>query len=249
MEIKLTYNFKDKTIGFHNSNECNAIYDNRYITIEDGVLIKKQNFDSITIRLILHNSFPKGLFKICNDLIEVEFIKNDLTVPIDFSSAFEECARLNKFDISNVNFPNVTNTSLMFKNCDKLNALNLENLSFENTINADSMFMGCDNLAYVKLCSNVAKSMININNMFCDTSIITIDTSFLTQSIINAEYAFSYCNQLEKINLDFFSEKINVNSILLETNSIIHANRKKFNLIAKKFDEMNAKMKFAIIEI
>ena len=250
MEIDLTYCFKDHTKGFNHYDKCYPIFDKKYISIKNGILKRKQNFDFITVKLILRDSFPKGLFKNCYDLVKVEFKKNDLTVPIDFSSAFEECYYLSKFDISNVIFSNVTNTNMMFKNCEKLKAINLENLSFENTISADSMFEGCNDLAYIKLCTNVAKSMISIKNMFFDTNIIKIDTSFLTENLTDAEYAFSFCNKLKKINLNFLSEGTNINSILFCTNAIAQVDRKKINVINKKADEMNGKkIKFSIIEI
>ena len=61
------------------------------------------------------------------------------------NSMFSRCSSLNKINLANFNFNNVTNLSYMFSGCSSLKEIELSNFNINYNTNMNCMFYGCSN--------------------------------------------------------------------------------------------------------
>ena len=182
------------------NNNCKKEIDSSFFEIGKKI---------IKLRIILDleiKSF-KGLFKNCNCIKEIKFIKFNRKDITDMSEMFCGCNKLIKLDLSNFNTDKVTNMSKMFNNCSLLEELNLNNFNISNVINMESMFCQCSKLKNLNFSTFQTDKVTNMSHMFNEcSSLEELDLSgFKTDLVTNMDHMFSCCEKLKKLNIINFN--------------------------------------------
>lgn len=114
---------------------------------------------------------------------------------------------IKEIDLSNLNFTNVENISMLFDYCEKLEKVNMKNLNLEKIENLTCVFGNCENLKEINLDGVKFKNLNDISCLFANCkSLKNIDLSFLKDSQNKSlnlqclEGLFCGCTNLEKIN-------------------------------------------------
>ena len=96
-----------------------------------------------TSKLEIMNS----LFEGCNHLENVNFFNIKLDKIRETENLFKDCENLIQIkNLDKINMPNVRKANNMFKNCKSIRYINLSNLYIEKTENMKDIFYGCDKL-------------------------------------------------------------------------------------------------------
>ena len=115
------------------------------------VLEAKPKIEKIKIKLDYDIKSLKGLFKNCEFLEEINFIKFNRKDIIDMSEMFNGCKNLNKINLFNVKTDKVKDMSYMFSGCSSLKEINLLTFITTNVTNMQNMFEGCSKLEILNL--------------------------------------------------------------------------------------------------
>lgn len=166
---------ENKRQYFHIYFDDNITEENRtYITENDRVN---------RIRIIIENeikSFAK-LFRFCNCIERINFVKCDNKKITNLDSIFMHCSSLIDINISNLKTDNVTNMGSMFSVCSALTNLNLSNFNTQNVFTMYQMFFAC-------------KSLVNL-----------IINGFDTSNITNMDCMFHECINLRNLDIRNFN--------------------------------------------
>ena len=110
-----------------NKTSYHILFDGRKEEIKRDFISKGENISKIKIIIDEDkemNSF-NGLFKYCDCMEEINFIKFNRRNIIDMSNMFKDCRSLKKLNISKLKTDNVTSMKYMFKGCSSLSILDL----------------------------------------------------------------------------------------------------------------------------
>ena len=83
------------------------------------------------------------LFKRCDCIEKINFIRFNRSNIKNMNYMFYECSSLKELNLKNFNTDNAINMNYMFYKCSKLKELNLNSFNFNNVIYIKSMFTGC----------------------------------------------------------------------------------------------------------
>ena len=83
------------------------------------------------------------LFKRCDCIEKINFIRFNRSNIKNMNYMFYECSSLKELNLKNFNTDNAINMNYMFYKCSKLKELNLNSFNFNNVIYMKSMFTGC----------------------------------------------------------------------------------------------------------
>ena len=83
------------------------------------------------------------LFKRCDCIEKINFIRFNRSNIKNMNYMFYECSSLKELNLKNFNTDNAINMNYMFYKCSKLKELNLNSFNFHNVIYMKSMFTGC----------------------------------------------------------------------------------------------------------
>ena len=88
-----------------------------------------------------------SLFEGCNNLENVNFFNKQLDKIREAENIFNGCENLVEIEnLDKINISNVRKANNMFKNCKSIININLSNIYLENAENAKDIFYGCDKL-------------------------------------------------------------------------------------------------------
>ena len=83
------------------------------------------------------------LFKRCDCIEKINFIRFNRNNIKNMNYMFYECTSLKELNMKNFNTDNVINMNYMFYKCTSLKELNINRFNFDNVIYMKSMFTGC----------------------------------------------------------------------------------------------------------
>ena len=155
--------------------------------LDEHKIISKMNgtiIFKIKIKKVI--STMSGIFRDCNNLIEIDFsnfkskeVKNLNTAFLNCNSltsinfknfdsskvetmdnTFEKCEKLTSLDLSNFQTTNLKSMFYTFKDCKNIEFLNLYNFNSENLKNVNNILEGCDEINYIIINDEVAKNKI-----------------------------------------------------------------------------------------
>ena len=149
--IKIKYKKNINDLKFKVFNEINYINKNNIkISIENENKEFKEEFNNLkegTYNIIIKINQTitncEDMFKNCENIIEINFIKFDTKDVNNMSFMFYNCSSLKNLDVSKFNTENVIEMSSMFENCTSLNNLNVDNFDIKNVINLSDIFKNC----------------------------------------------------------------------------------------------------------
>lgn len=212
--IKLLQNYKNNNIDYS------------YLDLSNIILSK--SITNINSLFAYSGDIPRRLF---DDIRILDVTDWDVSNITDMSDLFQDCEYLEEIvGIETWNTSKCTDFSAMFMNCDNLFEINIRNFDFSNAIYLSYMFSGCTNLKKIDLSNFNASQSKYINNMFSRCrSIESLDVSNFNldnckelkgvfqycamlkeikgldkwniSNIINLERLFSYCYELNNINI------------------------------------------------
>ena len=171
--------------------------------LKRNYIYKRDKISKIKIVIDYQKESFHELFKGCECIESIHFIKfyrNNIT---DMSYMFCECILLQKIDLSNFNTNNVNNMSYMFCNCPSLTKLDLSNFNTSNATNMSFMFGGCYNLRELNVSNFNTSKVTDMCFMFYKCSALKeINLSnFNTSNVINFSHMFHGCTSLISLNL------------------------------------------------
>ena len=137
-------------------------------------------FDIITkVKIILDQKIKSlnGLFKECNCIEKINFIKFKRKDIKNMSNIFDGCSSLKEINLSNFITENVTNMKGMFYGCWLLKEINFSNFDTKNVKDTSYMFSGCSSSKELNL------------------------TNFKTDKVNYMNYMFSGCRSLKELNI------------------------------------------------
>jgi len=197
------------------------------------VLEEKTKIQKIKIKLDFELKSLKGLFKNCQCLKEINFIKFNRKDIIDMSEMFKGCKNLNKINFLNFKTNNVNNMSYMFSGCSLLKELNLSNFITAKVTNMQNMFEGCSKLEILNILNFNTLNVIYMNDMFSECSSLQklSLSNFNTSNVINMSYMFYNCKAIKELNLSNFSTSkvIDMSYMFYNCKAIKELNLSNFN--------------------
>ncbi len=141
------------------------------------------NFDTHQVTDMTH------MFALCFNLINLNLNSFNTSKVESMRDMFSECSSLTSLNLSNFDTNNVTDMSGMFYKCSNLNILTLNNSYMSNTRQTVSgMFYDCNK---IKTTLNVTAIVLEMDYMFnentaiLDNSLITINYTTETESIVD----------------------------------------------------------------
>ena len=237
IELRPKLEYKDKS-KFINKNDYDRF--NIHIYINDDrkesdscFLEANQNIQKIVIKIDFEKKSLKGLFKNCDCLEEINFIKFNRKDIIDMSEMFRGCINLNKIFLLNFKSDNVTNMSYMFGGCSSITNLNILKFNTAKVKYMHNMFERCSKIEYLNLENFNTANVISMNDMFYEcTSLKKVNFyNFNTVNVSNMSYMFYNCTSLEELNINNFdtSNVIDMSFMFYNCNKIKELNLQKFN--------------------
>ena len=197
LEISSNKNLEIKYISLY--SYVNDIYD---------YYIYREKKDQTIIIIIKHNLLSLcGLFKECEDIINIKFIKFNRTNIDDMSYMFYKCSSLKNLDVSKFCCKNVKNMRNMFFGCSSLTNLDLSQFDTKNVKDMSYMFYGCESLKELNLSNFNTENVNHMNSMFYKcSSLKNLDLSnFNTDNVIYMPDMFAECTSLTELNISNFN--------------------------------------------
>ena len=237
IELKLE-NKKDSLCKVINTDENDKSYihiyiDNNKSEVNDNYIENKDNITKIKIKIDFEKKSLKGLFKNCDRIQEINFIKFNRKDIIDISEMFYECKSLIKLNLLNLKTNNVTNMAYLFYGCSSLEDINLSNFNTSNVKGMQYMFEKCSKLKSLDLNTFNTEKTVNMNDMFnrCKSLKNINISNFNTTNVINMSYMFYECSSLEDLNLISFdtSKVIDMSYMFYNCDKIKKLNLSKFS--------------------
>jgi surface protein len=205
---KKDYSINNGTHMFINRNNETALYKIYFNNNEKEEI--KRNFlneydkDIFKIKVVINNNYDKslkGLFKSCECLQRIDFIKFNRTDIINMGEMFSGCISLENIFFNNIDTRNVISMNDMFNACENLLSLDLSKFKTNNVTNMASMFSWCKKLKKLDLSNFELDHIKGMNDMFFECT--SLENVKLNTLIINKKInfldMFSGCNNLEKI--------------------------------------------------
>ena len=202
-------NIKEKNESlFHiyfNNNNTEEVK-RTYIDIDDEV-------SKIKIVIDYDIKSLNKLFKNCNCIKTINFIKFNIEHINNMSYMFYGCSSLKKLNLSHFNSINVKSMIDMFSKCSSLKYLNLSNLNTNKVDNMSWMFFGCSSLQVLNLSNFNTDKVTNMSSMFSGcSSLEELDLSnFNTEKVKDMSWMFCNCRSLEKLDLSKFKTHNTIN--------------------------------------
>ena len=210
---------------------------------------RKINFFSLEnpatkVKIILKfkDTSLKGLFKDCECIQKINFIKFDRTDIIDMSYMFYGCSSLKEVNLSNLKTDNVKDMSFMFYQCQSLTELNISKFNTKELINMKSIFSRCESLEKIDLSNFDTQKVEDMSYMFYECyGLDDVNLSkFINKKLRNMSYMFYGCVSLTKINM----LNIELNSGTIDNTLIFSGCNSLKLLIVKNFNEDDRKYIF-----
>ena len=196
--------------------------ENKYhIYFDEETNERKTNSFSLTnraskvkITLYFEESSLKGLFKDCECIEKINFIRFKRKDIIDMSYMFYGCTSLKEVNLSNLITDNVKDMSFMFYKCQSLTELNLSKFNTKELINMKSIFSRCSSLAKIDLSNLDTRNVEDMSYMFYECYYLNdVNLSkLIVKKLKNVSYMFYGCYSIQELNLANFD----LNSALIE---------------------------------
>ena len=193
-QIEIEIIFKEKCYGniinYSNENKpfFHIYFDEDKTEINRNDIIQNDIFKKIKIIIDGDITTFNGLFRGCEYIQNMKFIKFNRKNIIDTSYMFTGCASLKELNISNFYTNQVTNMKSMFSGCSSLVKLVLNNFDTNKVTNMNHMFDGCS-----------ALKKLDINN-------------FDTNNVKDMSWMFNGCSSLRRLIINKFKTN-NVNDM------------------------------------
>ena len=165
LKPKRFYRNEDKFVNLDDKSYVN-IYFNNHKRRNKTFYLEVRSIKTIKIVIDYEIKTLKGLFKNCEYIKEINFIKFNRKDISDISEMFYGCKNLDNLNLLNFKTDRVTNMSYLFYGCSSLKSLNLSNFNTSNVINIQNMFEDCSNLEKLNLCNFKTEKVVYMNDMF-----------------------------------------------------------------------------------
>ena len=129
-----------------------------------------ENVSKINIIIDLEVKSLSKLFKNCECLGIINFIRFNRTDFKDMSNMFNGCKTLKKINLSKFNTNNVSNMGGMFNECSSLVELDLSNFNTINAKNMNRMFRKCSSLYELNISNFNTNNVTDMGQMFYSCS-------------------------------------------------------------------------------
>ena len=164
------------------------------------------------------NPNSKSMFQWLSKLENIDLGDVYTNNVVDMNNMFNGCESLEMINLENFDTSSVIDMKYMFNNCKSLKNLNLESFDTSNVTNMEHMFDWCESLEWLNLENFDTSNVTKISYMFryCKSlKSLTLGDIFKTNSVTNMRNAFSNCESLETLNLEYFdtSKVTNVNQM------------------------------------
>ena len=175
--------------------------------IKTKYFTKYDKINKIKIIIDLEIKSFKNLFKYCNCIEKIRFLKFNRKEVNNMSGMFYDCRTLKELNLKFFHTNNVTDMSYMFYNCESIEKLYLKNFNTNNVIDMSYMFSLCSSLKELDLNNFNTKNVINMSCMFyaCSSLNKLIIDNFNTSNVTNISRMLCGCSSLKELNLNNFN--------------------------------------------
>ena len=160
-----------KFINISNKSYFHIYFNNNKEEKKVDFIKEQEKIDKIKIKIDKEINSLEGLFKNCDEIEEINFIKFNRKDITNMSYMFYGCSRLKKLDLSFFNTDNVTNMNSMFFFCSSLKELNLNNFNTNKVTDMNSMFSFCSSLKELNLNNFNTDNVIDMEKMFMNANL------------------------------------------------------------------------------
>lgn len=120
----------------------------------------------------------------------------------DLSNLFYDCNSLTTYDLSGVNWSNITKLEYAFYRCSSLSIIDLSNLNLENITTLQATFFGCSQATEIKLPNILMNNLTTVGSLFANCSNLTsYQLPIFPETNVICNSMFSSCSSLENIVL------------------------------------------------
>ena len=161
------------------------------------------------------------MFESCSSLVTIDLSNFDSSHIITMDYMFSDCSNLENLYLKNWNTKNVETMNYLFNGCSSLKHIDISHFKTPKLKSIRGMFYACTSLEDIDLSDFNTSLVTNMDFLFFknfnlqsinfldsifyeefnDTKLIT---SFNTSSAENMRYMFSYCSQLQSLDISFF---------------------------------------------
>ena len=196
---------------------CHIFFNDEKIEKKRNIVYEGEKIDKIKINIEPNVISLKELFKDCNCIEKINFIKFRNKDIIDMSYMFYGCESLKEVNLSNLITENVTDMSFMFYNCPLLEKIDLSNFCTKKVTKMKSIFSRCSSLQKIDLSSFDTQNVEDMSYMFFECYHLNdINLSkFNTKNVNNMSHMFQGCKSLVVLNIYNFDFKYNINMELM----------------------------------
>ena len=183
-------------------------FDNSNEEVKRNYLNENENIESIKIIIDYNVTTLDELFKDCNIIQEINFIRFNRKNVTNMSYMFHCCENLSKIFFNGFKTPNVRCMNNMFYDCKTIQKLNLTNFNTNKATNMSCTFGGCTSLKELKFPKEFkTDNVIDMSGMFMENnSIKKLDLSnFNTNKVTHMNWMFYMCGGLEELNIINFN--------------------------------------------
>ena len=179
------------------------------INIENINKIQNLSEENNTIIMRWDNQLTtcRNMFKLLNNITEIDLSNFDFSSVTDMRSFFDQCGSVQLINMSNGNAISVQYTDYMFAHCGNLVSLDLTNFKSYSLISMKGMFYGCNHLQTINMDNFKMEQAIDMDEFFAEcNSMKSLNLSnFYTPSLINMRKMFFHCYDLEFVDLSNFN--------------------------------------------
>ena len=163
--------------------------------LDENKIISKMN-GTITFKIKIKKviSTMSGIFRDCNNLIEIDFSNFKSKEVNNLNTAFLNCNSLTSINFKNFDSSKVETMDNTFESCEKLTSLDLSNFQTTNLKSMLYTFKDCKNIEFLNLYNFNGENLKSVNN-------ILEECGKINYIIINDEVAKNKI--LNKSNFEF----------------------------------------------
>ena len=182
------------------------------------------------------------LFKLCESIKAIHFLKFNRSDIRNIDRMFWKCDNLKEINLSNFNSENIDNMRELFSGLKSLEKINLSVLNTKNVKSMEEMFKGCISLKELDLSGFNTKNVTTMEKMFDGCiSLKELDLSnFNTENVENMSAMFFGCTALKKLKIsNFNTDKVDdLRHMFNKCTSLEELDVSKFKFEGKNVEKM-----------
>ena len=176
IEIEIAYDKYGKFINYRDDEE--SYYHIYNVDNKEQIKLKEKTkydlFNKVKIIIDFEIKSLVGLFKKCDCIKKINFIKYNRTDIDNLNELFSGCQSLEELNISQIKTEKVKYMKFLFDSCTALKALDVSNFKTNNVKDMEGMFKDCESLEELNVFNFETDKVTSMSSMFQNCSSLQI---------------------------------------------------------------------------